>query len=95
MKNYRAMIPNHPIKLTKSQPGDFKRANVDDVVNPLNTLNISLDSEIAEFFLNHTITFFSGGSSSIELLDIAGPSNYIEERTNFVHEAWEIPENLH
>ncbi|QTT83333.1 SMI1/KNR4 family protein [Pseudomonas chlororaphis] len=88
------MIPSHLIKLIEKQPGDIYRDNKDSVIDALNTLNISLDSEIGEFFLNYAITFFQGNTLNTELLDIVDPSNEIEACTNFIHEVWELPEDF-
>ncbi|AZC58104.1 hypothetical protein [Pseudomonas chlororaphis] len=88
------MIPSHLIKLIEKQPGDIYRDNKDSVIDALNTLNISLDSEIGELFLNYAITFFQGNILNTELLDIVDPSNEIEACTNFIHEVWELPEDF-
>ncbi|MBX8521028.1 SMI1/KNR4 family protein [Pseudomonas cichorii] len=88
------MIPSHLINLIEKQPGDIHREQKDSVIDAMNTLGISLDSEIGEFFLNYVITFFQGSTSSIELLDIVEPSNEIEACTDFIHEVWELPDNF-
>ncbi|WP_028622118.1 hypothetical protein [Pseudomonas sp. Ant30-3] len=88
------MIPNELIKLIEKQPGDIHRTDKRSVTEALTALNISLDSELSEFFLNYTITLFRSNSSDEELCDIADPSNEIEVGTNFIHEVWELPENF-
>ncbi|WP_024677508.1 hypothetical protein [Pseudomonas syringae] len=88
------MIPSHLVNLIEKQPGDIHREQKDSVIAALNTLGISLDSEIGEFFLSYVITFFQGSTSRIELLDIVEPSNEIEACTDFVHEVWELPEKF-
>ncbi|PWE43398.1 hypothetical protein [Pseudomonas prosekii] len=88
------MIPSHLINLIEKQPGDIHRDQKDPVIAALNTLGISLDSEIGEFFLSYVITFFQGSNSNIELLDIVEPSDEIEACTDFIQEVWELPENF-
>lgn len=88
------MIPSHLINLIEKQPGDIHRDQKDPVISALNTLGISPDSEIGEFFLNYAITFFQGSTSRAELLDIIEPDNEIEACTDFIHETWELPDNF-
>ncbi|PAU59955.1 hypothetical protein BZL41_16265 [Pseudomonas sp. PIC25] len=88
------MIPPQLISLIEKQPGNIHRANTESVVEALKALDISLESEFAEFFLNYVITFFKSTASNEELCDIAEPSNEIEVGTDFIHEVWELPENF-
>jgi len=88
------MIPNELVKLIEKQPGDIHRRDKNSVLKELAALGIDPSSELAEFFLNYTITFFKSSSSEEELCDIADPSNEIEVGTDFVQEVWELPENF-
>ncbi|MEO6677973.1 MAG: SMI1/KNR4 family protein [Pseudomonas sp.] len=88
------MIPNELIQLIEKQPGDIHRIDKHSVTEALTALNISLDSELSEFFLNYAITFFRSNSSDEDLCDVADPSNEIAVGTNFIHEVWELPENF-
>lgn len=88
------MIPNELIQLIEKQPDETYRKDKSSVIGALNTLGIDLNSELSEFFLNYTITFFRSSSSDEKLCDIADPSNEIEIGTSFIHEVWELPENL-
>jgi len=88
------MIPSHLINLIEKQPGNIHRDKKDPVIAALNTLDISPDSEIGEFFLNYVITFFQGSIPRAELLDIIEPDNEIEAYTDFIHETWELPDNF-
>jgi hypothetical protein len=88
------MIPYKLKLLIENQPGNTLRTDKQSVTEALKQLNIDINSELAEFFLNYTITFFKSSSSDEELCDIADPSNEIEIGTNFIHEVWELPENL-
>ncbi|PWK39029.1 hypothetical protein [Pseudomonas sp. OV226] len=88
------MIPNELIQLIEKQPGDIHRTDKRSVIEALTALDISLDSELSEFFLKYTITFFRSNSSDEELCDIADPSNEIKVGTDFIHEVWELPENF-
>ncbi|MCW6057960.1 SMI1/KNR4 family protein [Pseudomonas fragariae (ex Marin et al. 2024)] len=88
------MIPNELIQLIEKQPGNVHRTDKRSVIEALAALDINLDSELSEFFLNYTITFFKSNSSNEELCDIAEPSNEIEVGTNFIHEVWDLPKNF-
>lgn len=88
------MIPRQLINLIEKQPGNIHRADTGPVIEALKALDISLESELAEFFLNYVITFFRSTTSYEELCDIAEPSNEIEVGTSFIHEVWELPENF-
>lgn len=88
------MIPDNLIQLIKKQPGDIHRIDKHSATKALTALGVSLNSELYEFFLNYTITYFISNSSDEELCDIATPSNEIEIGTKFIHEVWELPKNL-
>lgn len=88
------MIPSHLINLIEKQPGNIHRDKKDSVISALNTLGISPESEIGEFFLNYVITFFQGSTPRTELLDIIEPDNEIEAYADFIHETWELPDNF-
>ncbi|UZE09710.1 SMI1/KNR4 family protein [Pseudomonas sp. B21-053] len=88
------MIPSKLIQLIEKQPADIHRLDKRSAAEALTALNISLDSEISEFFLDYKVSFFRSNSSDEQLCDIAHPSNQIEVGTNFIHEVWELPENF-
>lgn len=87
------MIPDELVKLIQQQPGETQRIDTSLATDALNALGIRLDSELAEFFINHTITSFSSRSSDEALCDIAAPDNEIADGTHFIHAVWELPEN--
>lgn len=57
------MFPEQLTSLVEKQPGDIHRADTEPVIEALKALDISLESELAEFFLNYVITFFRGTTS--------------------------------
>ena len=88
------MIPNQLKILVEQQPGDIRRINKELAIQALRDLDISLESEFAQFFQEYKITLFQSIVSDEALCDIAEPTPEIKAGTQFVHEVWELPENF-
>lgn len=88
------MIPIQLKILVEQQSGKVQRTNREAVERALSNLNVPLDSDFAEFFLNYTITLFRSDVSEEQLCDIAEPTPEIALGTRFVHDVWELPEQF-
>lgn len=88
------MIPIQLKKLVEQQPGKVHRTNREAVERALSDLNVSFDSEFAEFFLAYTITLFKSDVSGEQLCDVAEPTPEVALGTHFVHDVWELPEQF-
>jgi len=86
------MIPDRIRMLVEKQMGDVHRTNRDSVYKALAALDIPVDCEFAEFFLNFVVTFYSSNVSDMELCDLCEPTDEIEARSEFVWEVWGVPE---
>jgi hypothetical protein len=86
------MVPPLLKNLIEQQKGEVNRSDRAAAETALIALGIPLESELAEFFLNYQISLFQSGVSDEQLCDIAEPSEEIAAGTQYVREAWQLPE---
>mgnify|MGYP001104846960 FL=1 len=88
------MIPHQLKKLVEQQSGSVHRVSRQAVESALNELQVSLDSEFAEFFFTYTITLFRSEESDEQLCDVVAPTSEIVVGSRFIWDVWGVPEHF-
>ncbi|WP_343742078.1 hypothetical protein [Herbaspirillum huttiense] len=86
------MIPYELKTKIERQPGKVYRSNQPSVSEALFELDITPESEFAEFFRAYVITFFDSDVSDEQLCDLLEPNKEILAGTNFVREVSNLPD---
>jgi hypothetical protein len=81
-------------KVVERKPGIVLRPDRARAEQALSELDIPLDSEFAEFFLEYMIELFVSPVSDESICDVSEPSCEVMAGTEFVHEVWGLPEQF-